>query len=56
MIKVKEKVKGGKISDEAALCTIPDDHHDHWLGDDQKNYELSQLVKIVFKDNNNNDI
>ena len=27
-----------------------------WLGDDQKNYELSQLVKIVFKDNNNNDI
>ena len=32
MIKFKEDMKGGKIFDKAALCTIPDNDNDAALG------------------------
>ena len=48
MIKFKEDMKGGKIFDKAALCTIPDNDNDAALGGEgRRQIELQNLSQLA---------
>ena len=57
VIEVKENVKGRKISDEAAVCTIPDnDEGKRRWKELREKWKLMKAKLIIFLQMNNNDI